>query len=176
MTGGALLLAWLEPLPPADAERPGQDSLLIRRLARRAVGQPAMGQRLPWTGIEILPCLRDQQSAGLLTATLPRKDLHFLVGADGLLQSLPAWQRQDDLASRRMIRVGVVASPNGEHIPRAQWIALRALLAALEERIQVDDQLLPIQLVAPVGGGPTTALSPIDSHLKSLLSDGGFLG
>ncbi|MFQ5490876.1 MAG: hypothetical protein ACE5GE_09165, partial [Phycisphaerae bacterium] len=147
MIGGTLLLAWLEPLPPAaDGNTTHQNPLLTRRQAREAVGNRFVESMPPWAGIEVLALHQDQPSANLLTARAPRKDLHFLVGLNGQLQPLPAWQRQDLRLNDGMIRIGLAASGEGKHIPRAQWEALRALLAALEARIDSGEALLPVRM------------------------------
>ena len=177
MTGGAGLLAWLEPRAdnyPDDPALAG-NPLLSRHLARQVVRSSGFTAERSWRGVEIVTLVGTSPAAGgTLTATLPPDNLHFVVGEDGGLQALPAWlQARSVLASGRMIRVGVVGRQSERRVPTCQWLALRALLAELSEQTQAVS--LPVRL-EPVAQASSGEVLPLRQHLRTLLLKDGFLG
>ena len=134
MTGGAVLLAWMEP--QADDLAANRDLYgwgAFQVAAHRAVASTGGIQPQGWSAVEVLPVAdAGLGRRGTLTATTPPDDFHFLVTEEGDLQPLTPWRYQQAVRDgRRVIRIGVLGAPAGGKIPSAQREALRALLLEL---------------------------------------------
>jgi len=149
MTGGAVLLGWLEPQVDdyASGRVPSPDLQTVQVMARRAVRSAEL-PRADWNSIEVLalagpsPGLR-----GALAATPPPPNLQFMVAPSGRVQTLPGWQPGGEIAAtRHTIRVAVMTAAANEGMSIGQRLALRALLAELREHTRSKAGLLPIRL------------------------------
>ncbi len=179
LTGGASLLAWLEPDPVdvAAASARTANPLIWRHLAREAIQKIDSAAASPWRAVEVVAVTDGGPARGAtLSATLPPDDLHFLVAEDGRLQALPAWQHQQAAdPSERVIRVGVVGRASEHHVASAQWNTLRALLAELAGQTRQSTGPLPVRLETDAQAGGAQA-PPLQQHLHALLLKDGFLG
>ena len=180
MTGGALLLAWLEPAPEdyaAGGVALGDraDARLLRSLARRAVRTTSSPPGKPWDGVELVAVTEGaSSSAAALAATAPPGDLHFLIARSGRFRSLPSWRRQQAVSQQgRVIRIGLMGAPSSARVSTAQWTALRALLAELADQAGPIPGDLPIRLA---GAEKKLDSSPFVRHLRHLLTREGLLG
>jgi len=180
MTGGALLLAWLEPAPEdyaAGGVALGDraDARLLRSLARRAVRTTSLALGKPWDGVELVAIREGASgSAAALAATAPSNDLHFLIARSGRFRSLPSWRRQQAVSQQgRVIRIGLMGAPSSARVSTAQWTALRALLAELADQAGPIPGDLPIRLA---GAEKRLDSSPFVRHLRHLLTREGLLG
>ena len=173
MTGGAVLLAWMEPQPGdlmAGRDLYGWDA--FQAAAHQAVGATGGVQPIEWSAVEVLAVPHAGLGRrGTLAATTPPDDFHFLVTRQGDLQPLMPWQRQQAAGDgRRVIRVGVVGAPGSGGIPVAQRDALRALLLELAGLAGP----LPVRVgrtgESLVGGAPAA-----HKCLRALLAEQGFV-
>lgn len=179
MTGGAGLLAWLEPKPHSSLNDPtlAGNPLLSRQRARQAVGSGDDAWDKPWRAIEVVALVHAVGPIGLaLTATVPPDDLHFVIDEDGTVQALPSWTKRGAAdGPQRVIRIGVVGSVPDRRLPSTQWLALRALLVELNAHAEATSGALPVKLgTVP---DPTGRQGPSPGeHLRELLLRDGFLG
>jgi hypothetical protein len=173
MTGGALLLAWMEPQPSEVAGNRDLYGWGVHQLAaRRAVGAAVDVKPAGWSAVEVLALPEAGPGRHVaLAATVPPDNLHFLVSPQGDVQPLAPWRRQQAAGETgRVIRIGVIGAAHAAALPVVQCDALRALLLELSDLAG----RMPVRVAGPqqdlLAAGPASSQS-----LHALLVERGFV-
>lgn len=142
MTGTSAWLGWIDPSDPTATQTPSFESLMVS--ARLLVADDVFIEHGNWHAVEVLA--GPAASGAFLTARSADAAYDFSIDADGHLERSTRWTtRGPGDADNATIRIMVARRDRDELMTRAQWYALRALTAALQEAAGVPSPI-PVRL------------------------------
>ena len=142
MTGGTLVLSWLEPAPSHAAPNVPLQQYLVQA---KAVVNCSEAPARPWRGITIVP-LRKTADRATLTAVGPQHDVHFVVDSAGTVVAHRWWRRQLPIGESQHIHIGLWTSSAAGQLARAQYLGLRTLLDELNSTVLRADMPAPLPI------------------------------
>ncbi|MCB9850426.1 MAG: hypothetical protein H6817_06940 [Phycisphaerales bacterium] len=136
MSGGAMLLSWLEhsptPLPPP---------ISLEKLQARAdqvVSTHDRGLRA-WGGVKLVDVSRATDRLALV-ATRPQDDVHFVLSTTGDMVVMEPWRAQEFVSDDGCIRIGIESATTSGIASVSQLRGLQALLDALSKEVAQGGQ------------------------------------
>lgn len=145
MTTVSALLGWIDPSQPAPGPVPSYPSLLAD--ARGVVGDQVSIRPDRWNNVGVVS--GPVTGASRLTAVADHIPSHFVVGPDGTFSRTVHWEHQEDIDDApRTVTIEVASLAAGRPMTRAQWYAVRALIAAVTDLTAPGQPMMPMHLDA----------------------------
>jgi len=143
MTTLSVFLGWIDPSLSFPESVPSYESMLAD--ARNIVTSNVAVPSDYWQAVTVVPGPANMPHR--LIATANRLFAHFVVDTDGRLSRTAYWDRQEELAeASHEVTVAAARSTDGQPMTRAQWYAVRALVAAVAGVAATDGGTMPVHL------------------------------
>jgi hypothetical protein len=145
MTVTGVLLSWLSPSSGFVSEETAVRFAIDA--ARAAVHASDAPDRASWRGVEIVAGAATASAGAMLAARTKHEDCHFSIDDEGDADPLGPWFAAVPARSG-IVRIRVSQPDLLQPMTPRQWLTVRSLIAAINERVPHPGPSLPIRLHA----------------------------
>ncbi len=145
MTIATALLGWADPSNPHAPMPLAPDQIM--RLARARVAEAPGPAADRWDRVEITAGMAVSHTGTLRAPATAPSDAHFIVDDDGRPHCAASWHLQEPAdGADDAVRIEVRRRRVGGPMTAAQWLCVRSLIRALNDRAANSDVSLPVRL------------------------------